>query len=213
VIAAYGSFLAYAVLVRQPQVWKSALVATLALIVIAISGYLVPIATPDHIAHLVQTNFPQSEQYPSDWMQVHAGELDQLAQISIDAAKKTPGLIVWPEVPAPFSMQDPSFASRMVRIAKESGNEFLVGVVDWQKNLDWQKNVSRSLAFSPTIFPTSRLASNTRYATPTGPSARSSATKRSFPTRFAASQPTAPSFSSISRTMAGSAAAPPPRST
>ena len=83
-----------------------------------------PIATPHHIAHLVQTNFPQSEQYPSDWMQIHAGELDQLAQISIDAAKKTPGLIVWPEVPAPFSMQDPSFASRMVRIAKESGGDF-----------------------------------------------------------------------------------------
>ena len=143
VIAAYGSFLAYVALMREPQAWKSALVVTLALIVIAISGYLVPIATPHHIAHLVQTNFPQSEQYPSDWMQVHAGELDQLAQISVDAAKKTPGLIVWPEVPAPFSMQDPSFASRMVRIAKESGSEFLVGVVDWQKNDDWQKNVER----------------------------------------------------------------------
>ena len=134
-IAAYGSFLAYAVLVRNPQVWKSLLVVTLALLVIAIGGsYLVPTAPAHHVAHLVQTNFPQSEQYPSDWMQIHAGELDQLAEISIDAAKKTPGLIVWPEVPAPFSMQDPSFASRMVRIAKESGNEFLVGVVDWKKN-------------------------------------------------------------------------------
>ena len=135
VIAAYGSFLAYAVLVGKSRVWKAALVITVALIVIAVGGsYLVPTATPHHIAHLVQTNFPQSEQYPSDWMQVHAGELDQLAQVSIDAAKKTPGLVVWPEVPAPFSMQDPSFAARMVRIAKESGSEFLVGVVDWQKN-------------------------------------------------------------------------------
>src|ERR1700730_8308589 len=142
VIAAYGSFLAYVALMREPQAWKSALVVTLALIVIAISSYLVPIATPHHIAHLVQTNFPQSEQYPSDWMQVHAGELGQLAQISIDAAKKAPGLIVWPEVPAPFSMQDPSFVSRMVRIAKESGSEFLVGVVDWQKNVEWQKNAN-----------------------------------------------------------------------
>src|ERR1700746_1339319 len=134
VIAAYGSFLAYAVLMREPQAWKPALVVTLVLIVIAISGYLVPIATPHHTAHLVQTNFPQAEQYPSDWMQIHAGELDQLAQISVDAAKKTPGLIVWPEVPAPFSMQDPAFAVRMVRLAKESGSDFLVGVVDWQKN-------------------------------------------------------------------------------
>jgi apolipoprotein N-acyltransferase len=38
-------------------------------------------------------------------------------------------------------MQDPSFASRMTRIAKESGSEFLVGVVDWQKNVDSQKNL------------------------------------------------------------------------
>ncbi len=101
---------------------------------IAIGGsYLVPKATPQHIAHLIQTDFPQSEHYPPNWMQIHSGELDQLAQISIDAAKKTPGLIVWPEVPAPFSLQDPPFAARMVRIAKESGSEFLVGVVDWQR--------------------------------------------------------------------------------
>ena len=134
-IAAYGSFLAYAVLVRKPQVWKSRARchASRCSSSPSADSYLVPTAPAHHVAHLVQTNFPQSEQYPSDWMQIHAGELDQLAQISIDAAKKTPGLIVWPEVPAPFSMQDPPFAARMVRIAKESGNDFLVGVVDWKK--------------------------------------------------------------------------------
>jgi apolipoprotein N-acyltransferase len=93
------------------------------------------------VAHLVQTNFPQAEHYPADWIEQHASELDQLAQISIDAAKKSPGLIVWPEVPAPFSLQDPPFAARMVQIAKESGSDFLVGVVDWQKNT-LQKNSS-----------------------------------------------------------------------
>ncbi|MGC1944731.1 MAG: apolipoprotein N-acyltransferase [Candidatus Acidiferrales bacterium] len=135
VIAAYGSFLAYAVLARKLRVWKAAVAVTVALLVIAIGGsYLIPTATPRHVAHLVQTNFPQSEHYRADWMQLHAGELDQLAEISIEAAKKNPGLIVWPEVPAPFSLQDPPFAARMIRIAKESGSEFLVGVVDWQKN-------------------------------------------------------------------------------
>jgi apolipoprotein N-acyltransferase len=134
VIAAYGSFLAYAVLAGKPQAWKAALAVTVALLVIAIGGsYLVPKATAQHVAHLIQTDFPQSEHYPSNWMQIHSGELDQLAQLSIDAAKKNPGLIVWPEVPAPFSLQDPPFAARMVRIAKESGSEFLVGVVDWQR--------------------------------------------------------------------------------
>src|SRR5262249_31002777 len=132
-IAAFGSLLAYAVLARSPRVWKIVVATTTALLVVAVGGsYLVPRAPAHHVAHLVQTNFPQSEHYPSDWMQQHSGELDHLAQISIDAAKMTPGLIVWPEVPAPFSMQDPPFAARMVRIAKESASEFLVGVVDWQ---------------------------------------------------------------------------------
>jgi len=134
-IAAYGSFLAYAVLAGKSQLWKIVLAVTLALLAVAVGGrYLIPHEQPRFVAHLVQTNFPQSEQYPSDWMQQHAGELEQLAQISIDAARKQPGLIIWPEVPAPFSMQDPAFAARMVRIAKESGSDFLVGVVDWQKN-------------------------------------------------------------------------------
>jgi apolipoprotein N-acyltransferase len=136
VIAAYGSFLAYAVLVGQVRIWKFAFGITLALFAIALGGrYLIPHEQPRFVAHLVQTNFPQSEQYPADWMQQHAGELDQLERISIDAAKKQRGLVVWPEVPAPFSMQDPAFAARMVRIAKESGSDFLVGVVDWQKNI------------------------------------------------------------------------------
>src|SRR5580698_363179 len=116
-IAAYGSFLAYAVLAGKPQIRKAVFAVTVALLAIGVGGrYLIPHDQPRFVAHMVQTNFPQSEQYPSDWMEQHAGELDQLAQISIDSAKKQPGLIVWPEVPAPFSMQDPAFASRMVRI-------------------------------------------------------------------------------------------------
>ncbi|MGH9746705.1 MAG: apolipoprotein N-acyltransferase [Candidatus Acidiferrales bacterium] len=135
VIAAYGSLLACAVLAGKRQVWKATLAVTVVLLVVAVGGgYLIPHPQPRFVAHLVQTNFPQSEHYPDDWMQIHSGELDQLAQISIDAARKNPGLIVWPEVPAPFSLQDPPFAARMVRIAKESGSDFLVGVVDWQRN-------------------------------------------------------------------------------
>jgi apolipoprotein N-acyltransferase len=145
-IAAYSSLIAYAIIVRNARTRKMALVVTVVLILIAtVGGYLVPTEKPRFVAHLVQTNFPQSEHYPSNWLQLHAGELDELAQISIDAAKKTPGLIVWPEVPAPFSMQDPAFAARATRIARESGVDLLVGVVDWKRNAQGQWDASNSV--------------------------------------------------------------------
>src|SRR5271156_1841253 len=67
-IAAYSSLLAYAILTGMNRAWKAVLITTAALILIAFGGaYLVPAATPHHVAHLVQTNFPQSESYPPDW--------------------------------------------------------------------------------------------------------------------------------------------------
>jgi apolipoprotein N-acyltransferase len=103
------------------------------LIVMAFVGpRYVPHAAADHVAHLVQTNFPVSNGYPSDWMQMHAADMDQLEQISIDAARKSPGIVVWPEVPAPFSLQDGNFLARARNIARGAGNGFLVGVIDFK---------------------------------------------------------------------------------
>jgi len=147
-IAAYSSFAAYVVLSKSKQSRRMILIITAILIIIATAGsYLVPGAIPHHVAHLVQLDFPQSEHYPANWMQIHSGELDQLEQLSVEAAKKTPGLIVWPEVPAPFTMQDPQFAARARRIARESGNEFLVGIVDWKRSAqgDWDASNSATL--------------------------------------------------------------------
>jgi apolipoprotein N-acyltransferase len=134
-IAAYGSLLAYAVLADTRRVWKLAVIVTIVLVVAALGGpHLIPSATPHYIAHLVQTNFPQSESYPADWLQVHAGDLDQLEQISVEAAHRVPGIIIWPEVPAPFTFTEPPFAQRAERIAREAGSYFLVGVVDWKQD-------------------------------------------------------------------------------
>jgi apolipoprotein N-acyltransferase len=136
-IAAFGALLAYAVLANTARVWKIAAGATALLIVAVVGGaYLVPAATPHYVAHLVQTNFPQSESYPADWLTVHAGELDQLEKISVDAAKQEPGMIIWPEVPAPFSLQEPLFASRASQIARDANDYFLVGVLDWKAGPD-----------------------------------------------------------------------------
>src|SRR6202142_3119243 len=138
VVAGYSSFVVYAILSGRQRIWKGAILFTGVLIVIGVAGkYFVPAAVPHHVAHLVQTDFAQSEEYPSNWMQVHAGDLDQLERISVSAAQDAPvrpSLIVWPEVPAPFSMQDPDFSQRVRRIARDAASDFLVGVVDWKRD-------------------------------------------------------------------------------
>jgi apolipoprotein N-acyltransferase len=134
-VAAYGSLAAYAILSGRHRAWKAVLLFTGVLIFVAGGGrYFVPTAQPRFVAHLVQTNFAQSYEYPADWMQKHTGDLDELERISGDSATKMPGLIVWPEVPAPFSLQDAAFGDRASRIARDSGSDFLVGVEDWKKD-------------------------------------------------------------------------------
>jgi apolipoprotein N-acyltransferase len=135
VVAGYGSMVAYAILSGRQRAWKFVLSFTALLLFAAIGGrYLIPSESPRFVAHLVQTNFAQSYDYPADWMQVHAGDLDELAQISVDAARRNPGLIVWPESPAPFSLQDANFGGRARQIARDSGSDFLVGAEDWKRD-------------------------------------------------------------------------------
>ena len=150
VVAAYNGLLAWAVL--QFSQYKKAECkwlggATAALILIALAGpQFVPRTSANHVAHLVQTNFPVSNGYPTDWMKTHAAEMDQLEQISIDAAQKASGIVVWPEVPAPFSLQDADFHARAQRIARGAGNGFLVGVIDWKPLGNGQLGASNSAA-------------------------------------------------------------------
>jgi apolipoprotein N-acyltransferase len=135
IVAGYGAFLAYAILSRTQRAWKSLMVTTAALILIVFGGrYFVPRAKPRYVAHLVQTNFASQYNYASDWLPRHGSALDQLHDISVDAAKAEPGLIVWPEVPAPFTFNDPNFTVRAEKIARDSGSDFLVGIVDWKKD-------------------------------------------------------------------------------
>jgi apolipoprotein N-acyltransferase len=136
VVASYNALVAWTFLQLRERKTRGAklwIAATVALIAIAVAGpRLVPEATADHVAHLVQTNFPVSNGYPANWMQLHAADMDQLEQISIGAAQKNPGLVVWPEVPAPFSLQQGNFLARAERIARGAGNGILVGVIDWK---------------------------------------------------------------------------------
>lgn len=134
-IAAFNALLAFAILSGRNRVWKSTMVAAAVLILVAFGGsYFVPQAQSHHVAHLVQTNFPQYETYPPNWDATHVSDLTELAQIGIEAAKHAPGVIIWPEAPAPLSLQDQFFASRAVVMAQEAGVPVLLGVEDWHKN-------------------------------------------------------------------------------
>jgi apolipoprotein N-acyltransferase len=148
VVAGYGAFFAYAILAGTQRAWKALLVTTAALILVAFGGrYFVPRATPHYMAHLVQTNFEEYYNYPNDWWYRHEQDLNQLHDISVDAARRERGLIVWPEVPAPFTFQNPDFAAMAESIARDSGSDFLVGIVDWRRNAEhqWQATNSATL--------------------------------------------------------------------
>ena len=136
VVASYSALAAWVVLqmsLRKQAGMTMWIAANALLIVIAVAGpRFVPQVPADHVAHLVQTDFPVSNGYPPNWMQTHVADMDQLEQISITAAQKIPGIVVWPEVPAPFSLQDGNFLGRAQRIARGAGGGFLVGVVDWK---------------------------------------------------------------------------------
>ena len=121
------------------------IMATASLILIMTLGPLaVPRAPAQHVAHLVHTQLAQSMSYPPDWMQTHATDVDNIEKASITAAQASLGLVVWPEVPAPFSLRDPEFAARAERIARESGGNFLVGVDDWKIGPDGKWKGSNS---------------------------------------------------------------------
>ena len=98
----------------------------------ALGGALVPQAQPTNVAHLVQTSLPQSMSYTPDWDVVHARDMEEIEQMSTQAGRAQPGLVVWPEVPAPFSLQQGGFAERAAEIARGSLSTFVLGVVRWK---------------------------------------------------------------------------------
>ena len=136
-VAGYNALLVWAVKAstktnRRPVAILASV--TVVLVVVAVIGpRFVPQESPTRVARLVQTNFPQSTSYPADWLERHAGELDELERISLAPPLAKPALLIWPEVPAPFSLQDPPFAERAQRIARAWNGEFLLGVVDWKR--------------------------------------------------------------------------------
>jgi apolipoprotein N-acyltransferase len=144
-VAAYNALVLWALLsIRQNQhkgrrvltpaalIWMGTTVVLVA--ASALGGSMVPQAQPTNMAHLVQTSLPQSMSYTPDWDAIHAGDMEELARITTQAGRAQPGLVVWPEVPAPFSLQQGPFAERAAEIARESVSNFVLGVVHWKSS-------------------------------------------------------------------------------
>jgi apolipoprotein N-acyltransferase len=161
-VAGYGALSAWLLVERSKRAFGFWLALTAVLLPVTLVGArFVPEDVPRLLARLVQTNLPQKG-YGADWQQRHAADLDELERLSVAPAAATGAasstvsgaptednsarrasiarpavsLIVWPEVPAPFYLQDQNFAARAQRIAVQSETPFLLGVVEWRPRPD-----------------------------------------------------------------------------
>jgi apolipoprotein N-acyltransferase len=112
----------------------------------AIGPRLVPHASANHYARAVQTNFPEAMDYPQNWFQSHAQDLDQVEQLSLAQSNHPVDLLVWPEAPAPFSFEDPQFARRASLLAIQFHHPFLAGVIEWEPAAEASTNAHAALA-------------------------------------------------------------------
>jgi len=135
-VAAFNALIAWTVLAPAPhpkvRVTLLASAAVLILSVMAIGPHFVPQTSAHHFARAVQPNFPEAMDYPSNWFQAHAGDLDQIEQLSLAPSNHAVDLLVWPEAPAPFSFEDPQFARRASLLAVRFQHSFLAGVIEWE---------------------------------------------------------------------------------
>jgi len=133
VLVASNALVAWVLMTRTRRAWVTGIVtAVVVTSAVLVGDQFVPVEQPDHVAVLVQTNFPQSMSYPADWLDRHVGELDELETMSADASRRTRGMVVWPECPAPFYWQDPRFVALISRLALTTANNVIAGVVDWK---------------------------------------------------------------------------------
>jgi len=134
---AFNSLLAWADAAKTVSVQKRATIVGASGAVILIIAFLgprfLPQSRPNHLARAVQPNFPEVDLYPPDWFEVHKLDLEELEELSIQPTPRHPDLIIWPEVPAPFSWEDNHFSKIASSLATRAGHPFLAGDVEWKQ--------------------------------------------------------------------------------
>lgn len=136
VVAAFNALIAWADAGGKASTKKrigTVAIATAVIVLLAtVCGRFVPQAEAKHAARAVQPNFPEVESYGADWFGTHAVDISDLEELSLAPSEKKPDLIVWPEAPAPFSMQDARFVKIASQIAIQAQRPFLMGTIEWK---------------------------------------------------------------------------------
>ena len=86
----------------------------------------------NHYARAVQLNFPEVNDFPANWYPLHAEDLNEIEQLSLEPSSKNPDLLIWPETPAPFSFEDARFLNRASQLGQKFGHPFLAGSIEWR---------------------------------------------------------------------------------
>jgi apolipoprotein N-acyltransferase len=135
-VAAFNALIAWADVAPRPAPKYRAriLAAGVAAVLLLMLGgaRLVPKATANHYARAVQPNFPEADTYETAWFQTHTQDLNELDRLSVTPSGHQSDLLIWPEAPAPFSFEDPHFASRASALARRFHHPFVAGVIEWR---------------------------------------------------------------------------------
>lgn len=123
-------FAAACLVTRERRKWLL-IAASSAAIILQVGRWLSPPAEPaDRTALLVQSNIPAQEGWTTDYFQ---GTLRDLSWISLHPPGGKDGqrfdLIVWPESPSPFRLDEASFRQPIAALARQSQSWLLVGSI------------------------------------------------------------------------------------
>jgi apolipoprotein N-acyltransferase len=136
-VAAFNALIAWFDAARSPSIpRRTGILAAAVVFLLAVMLFaprLVPPTHANHTARAVQVNFPEVQSYPANWFPLHTADMDEIEQLSVAPHGHPVDLLVWPEAPAPFSMEDLQFAKRASALAIKFGNPFIVGTIEWRQ--------------------------------------------------------------------------------
>lgn len=152
-VAAFNALLAWADAAVAPKPRKRLLLLSAATVAILAAILAAPRFVPQvegyHAARAVQTDFPEAQNYESNWFDAHKSDLEELGRLSLQPDPQNPDLLIWPEAPAPFSMHDPHFARLASSLAIAFHHPFLAGAIEWKPPLETAANGKPQPALVP----------------------------------------------------------------
>ena len=112
---------------------KTLLLASFAAVVLLQAGrwLSLPALPADHTAVLLQQNLPVSETdvWTKDYFERTLQEFSSLSMNPAPPPRPHPDLIIWPESPAPFQTNDPTFRGAISNLARQSHAWLVVGAI------------------------------------------------------------------------------------